>query len=209
MMKKTLILLTLTSLFVLFGGMLGKSANAASDEELEKLRNSGQDYEVELTYEQVVERTVELTGKSVDEVKREIALSTPKTLGYNSKAMASSCGWYEVSTTLSIGKSYKPTLIVIPRTCRYGSAGWIETAIKPHLIGMKADGKKFEGQIEVRLNNANFSYVINGNWYNHGTVSHGGTTGISTIWTTTYTVSTSSSHYASWYSGVKYRQVFN
>lgn len=139
-----------------------------------------------------------------------MALPTFKTSENNSTAAAAAsvCGWYEVATTLSIGKAYKPTLIVIPRTCRSGSAGWIDTATKPHLIGMKADGKKFDGQIEVRLNKANFSYVINGNWYDHGTVSHGGTTGASAIWTATYSVSTSTSHYASWYSGVKYRQVF-
>lgn len=70
-MKKLLIFVVPAFFFVLFGGMFGESASAASDEELEKIRNSGQDYEVKLTYDQVVERTVELTGKSVEEVKRD------------------------------------------------------------------------------------------------------------------------------------------
>ena len=199
-MKKLLMFLVPAVFFVLFG----ESASAATDEELEKLRNSGQDYEVELTYDQVVERTAEITGKSVEEVKKEIAPPAFQTM-----ALADVCGWKEIATTLTIpGKSYQPTLIVIPRACRNGSFGWIDTNTKPHLVGMKADGKKFDGQIEVRLTASNFSYVINGSWYNHGTVSHQGTTGLSAVWTATYSVSQSSNHYADWYSGVKYRQVF-
>ncbi|RIW27285.1 hypothetical protein D3H55_23175 [Bacillus salacetis] len=206
-MKKLLMFLAPAFFFVLFGG----SADAATNQELEQLRNSGQDYEVELTYDQVVERTAELTGKSIEEVKKETPAPTFKAMSaktMSATASSSNCGWYEVATSLNIGKSYKPTLIVIPSTCRSGSFGWIQEEVQPHLVGMKADGKKFEGQIEVRLQPSRFSYVVNGSWYNHGTVTHGGTTGASALWTATYSVSSSSSHYADWYSGVRYRQVF-
>ncbi|KFZ42967.1 hypothetical protein CS060_05245 [Anoxybacillus flavithermus] len=39
-----------------------------TDEELDKIRDSDEDYHVELTYEQAVERTAEITGKSVEQV---------------------------------------------------------------------------------------------------------------------------------------------
>ncbi|MBE2906304.1 hypothetical protein [Anoxybacillus flavithermus] len=42
-----------------------------TDEQLEKIRNSNEDYDIELTYEQAVKKTAELTGKSIDQIKKE------------------------------------------------------------------------------------------------------------------------------------------
>jgi hypothetical protein len=172
---------------------------AKSDEELNKIRKSGKDYTVELTYDQAVKRAAELSGKSVEEIKEE----NPQTFS----TMAATCSWVETLTTLNVTSSYKPKLSVIVSACRDGSFGWVQTNVKPLYQGIVADSKKFDGDVQVDLESSGFYYVVNGRFYNNGTVTHTGTTGANTVWTATYSVSYSSDFYASYYSGLKWRTV--
>lgn len=158
------------------------------------------DYVRELSYEEAVKRAAELSGKSEYEIMNEFSDT------YDA-GIQSTCSWLETSTTLNVTSSYKPSLINILRACRSGSFGWIDTNTKPMYIGIRADEKNFSEDIEVRLEHNGFYYVVNGNFYDHGTTTHQGTTGANAIWTTTYTISYASDHYASYYSGLSWRQV--
>lgn len=169
-----------------------------SKSELDSIRKN-EDYAIELTYEQALERAAEVSGKSVEALKEPEGLYDLKT--------AAACGWMETATTLTV-KSYNPKLIVIVEACRDGSFGWI-TSKKPLLQEFQAGSKKFDGTIKVDLDNTGFTYVVNGTFYNHGTVTHTGTTGANAVFTATYTVSSASNYYGNIYTGIKYKRIIN
>jgi hypothetical protein len=203
---KKLLLSIFSAFFIVF--LLNNDASAATmtDEELKKLRESGEDYTVELTYEQAVKRAAELSGKSVEQIKKE----NPQLTQNRFMATTSSgtvCSWMETFTTLNVTSSYKPKLSVILKGCRSGGIGWVDTNTEPLYIGIVSDSKGFKGDVEVDLEPTGFYYVINGKFYHDSETTHQGTTGANTVWTATYTVSTTSSFYASYYSGLKWRSV--
>lgn len=171
-----------------------------SKSELDSIRENG-DYILELTYEQALERTAEVSGKSIEELRKENPSDTKM------RAHPTGCGWMETSTTLTV-KSYKPQLIVVVEACRNGSAKWV-TNKQPLLQEFKADTKKFEGSIKVDLNSTGYEYIVNGVFYNSGTITHTGTTGANAVWTATYSVSTSDSRYGEIYTGLKSKTVVN
>ncbi|PDM40139.1 hypothetical protein [Geobacillus sp. LYN3] len=180
-----------------------------TDEQLEKIRNSNEDYDIELTYEQAVKRTAELTGKSIDQIKKEYPNTESSYLKKSNGvavAAASTCNWHETSTTHTV-KSYNAKLIVIVKACRDGSFGWVDTNAKPMLQEFQAGSKYFQGTIQVDLESTGYYYVVNGSFYNNTTVTHTGTTGANTVWTATYAVSSTSNYYGSLYTGVKWKQV--
>lgn len=179
-----------------------------TDKQLNEIRNSNQDYHVELTYEQAVERTAELTGKSIEQVKKENPNAEPEHLGeYHAMATtSSSCTWHETSTTHTV-KSYNARLIVIVKACRDGSFGWVDTNTKPMLQEFQAGSKYFKGTIQVDLEPTGYYYVVNGSFYNNTSVTHTGTTGANTVWTATYSVSSTSSYYGSLYTGVRWKAI--
>jgi len=204
---KKIVLTLFTAILALT--VIGPQASAAqpfkSDKELKKLRSSGQDYEVFISEEQAVERVAELTGKTEEEVREDNAKELSGDGEVN--ALAATCGWMETLTTVTVTDSYKPKLSVIVKACRDGSFGWLQTTTKPFYQGMVADSKKFEGDVRVELQSSGFYYLVNGRYYNNGTVTHTGTTGANTVWTATYSVSSSSNFYKSVYTGLKYRKV--
>ncbi|WP_027410379.1 hypothetical protein [Anoxybacteroides tepidamans] len=210
---KKLLLSVLPAFFIAL--LLSNNALAAtkSDAELDKIRKSGNDYTVDLTYEQAVKRAAELSGKSVDEIKKENPQPNSTKAATNasitSATTSATCGWVETLTTLSVSSTYKPKLSVILSACRDGSFGWVQTNVKPMYQGIVADSKKFDGDVQVDLESTGFYYVVNGRFYNNGTVTHTGTTGANTVWTATYSVSYSSDFYKSYYSGLKWRAVVN
>lgn len=150
-----------------------------SKSELESIRKN-EEYIIELTYEQALERAAEVSGKSINELKAQDNSS-------KLRSHPAGCGWMETSTTHTV-KSYKPQLIVIVEACRNGSFGWI-TEKQPLLQEFKAGDKKFEGSIKVDLNSVGYEYVVNGTFYDYGTVTHTGTTGATSVFTATYSVS--------------------
>lgn len=178
--------------------------------ELEAIRNSEEEYTIPLTYEQAVERTAEMTNKTITEVKGENPeKSNVRMLASTAAASGNVCGWQETSTNVTV-KSSTQKLIVILKSCRNGSFGWIEKKKKPMLQEFKASGgKSFAGTIKVDLNDNGFYYVANGNFYNGTTVTHSRTTGVTTVFTATYNVAATSNHYASIYTGLKWRKVTN
>ncbi|MGJ7036037.1 hypothetical protein HNQ84_002089 [Anoxybacillus eryuanensis] len=179
-----------------------------TDEELDKIRDSDEDYHVELTYEQAVERTAEITGKSVEQVMKENPNVEAEFIDkqHVMKIASSTCTWHETSTTHKV-YSYNAKLIVIVKACRDGSFGWVDVNTKPMLQEFQAGSKYFQGTIQVDLEPTGYYYVINGSFYNNTTVTHTGTTGANTIWTATYTVSTTSNYYGSLYTGVQWKAV--
>ncbi|MFJ7837967.1 hypothetical protein ACIQXG_00735 [Lysinibacillus sphaericus] len=210
-MKKILLsLLILVSIFAFqltFSGTIAEAQESSnsieiidgtslSESELESIRDN-EEYMIELTYNQALERAAEVSGKSIEELK----IQHPPYSFRNPAA----CGWLETATTLSV-RSYRPQLIVIVETCRHGSFGWV-TKKQPFLQEFKAGSKKFDGTIKVDLDNTGYTYVVNGSFYDHGTVSHTGTTGIDAIFTATYAVSYASNWYGSLYTGLQYRRV--
>ncbi|MBX9958201.1 hypothetical protein H7T43_25490 [Peribacillus simplex] len=189
-----------------------------ADEELEEIRKNDE-YTVELTYDQAVERTSEITGDSIKDIKKENPNSTKdvKKVGIGARTLGqatatatatATCTWTETSTTHTV-KSHNAKLIVIVRACRDGSFGWIEKSKKPMLQEFKASSKSFKGTVKVDLESSGYFYVANGNFYNNTSVSHSGTTGSNTVFTATYTVTSTSDHYGALYTGVKWKQVTN
>ena len=174
-----------------------------SNEQLQKIRESNTDYSVPITFEQAVARKAELTGTTPESVLEEL-----KNQNNDFNALASSCQWMETQTTVTVSSTYKPKLVVIPRVCRDGSFGWVDVNTEPFTVGFKADTKKFDGTIRVELKGNGFRYLANGNFYNHGTVTHQGTTGANAVFTATYSVASSSNHYKAIYTGLKYRYLF-
>ena len=170
-----------------------------SKDELDAIRENG-DYTLELTYEQALERAAEVSGKSIEELKKQNPSAQVK-------AHPPGCGWMETSTTLTV-KTYKPKLIVIVEACRNGSFGWI-TDKEPLLQEFRASTKKFEGSIKVDLNSTGFEYVVNGVFYEYGTVTHTGTTGANSVFTATYAVSSANNMYGSLYTGLKSKTIIN
>lgn len=209
-MKKILLsLLILVSIFAFqltFSGTIAEAQESSNSEiidgtslsesELESIRDN-EEYMIELTYNQALERAAEVSGKSIEELK----IQHPPYSFRNPAA----CGWLETATTLSV-RSYRPQLIVIVETCRHGSFGWV-TKKQPFLQEFKAGSKKFDGTLKVDLDNTGYTYVVNGSFYDHGTVSHTGTTGIDAIFTATYAVSYASNWYGSLYTGLQYKRV--
>jgi len=199
-----------------------ESVEFKTDEELDVLRESGKDFTTVLTDEQAVERAAELSGETPQEVLKDYqsSSSSVNTLKSNRKMMrslattndmseesaSSSCHWIETTTTVAVSSSYKPKLSVIVRGCRSGSFSWLKKT-KPFYIGFIADNKKFAGDIRIELQNDGFDYLVNGRFYNNSAVSHGTTTGITDIFTATYSLSVTSDFYKSIYTGMKYKSV--
>lgn len=186
-----------------------------SKDELKKIRESNQNYSIELTTQQAAERVAEINGITVEEAYQEMPGNSDNDTKNVSgiaplatTATSSTCGWVETRTTLTIpNKSYKPTLIVIPEVCYGGGAKWINTTKKPWLQEMMADTKRYSGTIKVELYAGNFVYLVNGSFYNSGATTHSGTTGATTVFTATYTISSTSDFYASLYTGRLKRDV--
>lgn len=189
-----------------------------TDEELEEIRKNGE-YNVELTYDQAVERTSEITGDTIEKIKKENPDTCTQDLKYGSRSVnllalgddmeaeaKGNCTWNETSTTHTV-KSHNAKLIVIVRACREGSFGWIQVNKKPMLQEFKASSKSFKGTVEVDLELDGYNYVANGKFYNNTSVSHTGTTGSNSIFTATYGVTSTSDVYGALYTGVKWKQV--
>ena len=189
-----------------------------TDEELEEIRKNDE-YSVDLTYDQAVERTSEITGDTIEEIKKE----NPDTCSQDLKQVGRSmnllalgddmeaeakgkCSWNETSTTHAV-KSHNAKLIVIVRACRDGSFGWIQTTKKPMLQEFKASSKSFRGTVKVDLEVDGYFYVANGKFYNNTSVSHTGTTGTNSVFTATYGVTSTSDYFGELYTGVKWKQV--
>ena len=196
---------------------LSKPFVPLTDQELQKIRNSGKDYTVELTYEQAIERAAEISGKSIEKLKKENPNTCPsiaKTSNKTEKSIngyattASTCSWLEKTTSHTV-KSWTAKLIVMPQVCRDGSFGWVNTSKKPLLQEFKASTKNFSGTIKVDLRDNGYYYVVNGKFYEDTTVTHNGTTGANAIWTATYSVSSTSNVYGSLYTGLKWHKVVN
>ena len=218
MMKKLLFTFFLTSLFLIVSS--NTEANAAStDEELETIRESNEEYVLELTYEQAMKRIAELSGKTIEQVKLENPkalsnLPTSNIKAPTSNIMATSsniCGKVETSTSVKAkNKSHTVNLIVIVDACRNGSFQFIDNTKIPSYVGIVGNGKIFSGDAAIiSMSNTGFTYLVNGYLYDHATVSHAGTTGIAALWTTTYTVTTASNYYDDIYTGKKFRQLLN
>ncbi|MFC6038903.1 hypothetical protein ACFPYN_05470 [Paenisporosarcina macmurdoensis] len=170
-----------------------------SKQELGKLRDSIKEYTIELTDQQVAEQYAEIKGVSINEAYQKMSeYSTnfdSKTLAVS--ALSTSCSWLETNTSVTIpNKSYKPNLIVYVEVCR-GGAQYINTNKKPLLQEFKANPISYSGTISVELFNGHFYYIVNGNFYNSTSTSHSGTTGLSALFTATYSVGTTSNYYAS------------
>lgn len=205
-------LITILSLQLIFTGTIADAkentveaidGSTLSKSELDVIRENG-DYILDLTYEQALERAAEVSGKPIEEIKKSY-ISNKSYTSNKLRANPSGCTWKETSTTLTV-KSYKPQLIVIVEACRNGSFGWI-TNKKPLLQEFKAGSKKFDGSIKVDLNGTGYHYVVNGTFYNYGTVTHTGTTGANSVFTATYSVSSANNMYGTIYTGLKRRDI--
>ena len=162
-----------------------------SDEELEILRNSGEEYSVIVSEEQAIKNIAELTGKTKDQVRFE--QNSQNKFGVMSTA---ACNEKTETSTIVPVKSYNMTLLVYLDICRNGSFTYIDTNKKPAYVGIKASTKVFSGDVVVELKGNGFDYLVNGHVYDTGTTSHSGTTGLTLpVWSTTYTVGTASNHY--------------
>ncbi|WP_103977480.1 hypothetical protein [Lysinibacillus sphaericus] len=138
-----------------------------SEEELYAILNSGEEFTIELTDEQVAEHYAEIKGVSLDEAYQAMSDSLvqakPRARSVTSNP---SCGWLATSTPITIpNRFYKPTLLVYLNVCR-GSAQYIDTNTKPLLQEFRANPISFDGTIVVELYNGHFFYIINGNFYN-------------------------------------------
>ncbi|WP_426273545.1 hypothetical protein [Exiguobacterium sp. R-17] len=194
-----------------------------TDEELDLLRESGKDFTVVLTDEQAVERAAELAEDDSIEIldqptnavmqrntvksKNHFSRSSVSTNDMSEESATTKCNWIETLTTVTVSSSYKPKLSVIVKGCRSGSFSYLNKKVKPMFIGFVADNKEFAGTIRVEIDNDGFLYLANGKFANHAEVTHEGTSGITTIFTATYSFSNSSNFYKSLYTGLKYRQV--
>ena len=181
---------------------LSKPFVPLSDNEVSEIVNSDlESYSIELTYEQAIARTSQITGKPIEQLIKE----NPQP---NAMARAASCSWVETKTPIMV-KSHKAYLLVMPKACRDGSFGWINKTEKPLLQEFQADKYKFDGTVAIDLRDAGFMYKINGNFHNASSVTHAGTVGLSAIFTATYTVSGSSSLYGSLTTPLTWVQVIN
>ncbi|WP_313636166.1 hypothetical protein [Exiguobacterium sp.] len=203
-MKKILLAVpVLLALFASNGSVL------ASESEVEKVNNLGDEYQVELTYEEAMQRVSELSGEPVKKVKERYQIQNQKQTKKSLSVMATastSCHYIETSTNIYVTSSYQPNLAAVLDACNSGSFSWLSNK-KPFYVGLVADGKKFDGAIRLEVSKSGFNYLINGDFNNHGTMTHQGTAGVNAIWTTTYTISSASNFYKSYYSGLKWRQV--
>lgn len=201
-MKK--ILLVIPVLLVL---LASNGSALASESKVKKVDNLEDEYQIELTYEEAMQRVSELSGEPVEKVKERYQKENQKKNSLSLMATTSSnCHWIETSTNIPVTSSYQPNLSAVLEGCRNGSFGWLTTK-KPFYVGMIADNKKFDGDIRVEVKGSGFNYLINGSFHNRGTMTHQGTTGVNAVWTTTYAVSSSSDFYKSYYSGLKWRSV--
>lgn len=151
-----------------------------------------------------------MTDKSIQEVKSEnFERPNVSMFATTAKASGNVCGWQETSTNVAV-KNSTQKLVVIVKTCRNGSAGWVAKKTKPMLQEFKATGgRAFSGTIKVDLRDSGFYYVVNGNFYNSTSVTHSSITGITSVFTATYGVAVTSSFYSSVYTGLKWRKVTN
>ncbi|MGE7983740.1 hypothetical protein [Solibacillus sp. NPDC093137] len=165
-------------------------------QEIDELLSSSTEYTIELSDQQVAEQYALKEGVSLEEAYKAVA-------GYSSQKnklgtlAASSCSWLATNTSVTIkNKSYKPNLIVYVEICRSG-AQYINTNKKPLLQEFQANAISFSGTISVELFNGHFYYIVNGNFYNSTSTTHTGTTGVTTVFSATYSVGSTSNYYAS------------
>lgn len=168
------------------------------EEELDAILNSGEEFTIELTDEQVAEHYAEIKGVSLDEAYQamsdSLAQAKPRARSVTSNP---SCGWLATSTPVTIpNRSYKPILLVYVNVCR-GGAQYIDTNTKPLLQEFLANPISFQGTIVVELYNGHFYYTVNGNFYESTSTTHTGTAGVTTVFSATYSVASTSNYYAS------------
>lgn len=228
-MKKSILMAGAIVLSLVFSGTTSfaeensDSTEFKTDEELDSLRESGKDFIVVLTDEQAMERANELieddsvepldqssslaiNGKTL-KLKNHLSRSLASKNDMSEESAATNCHWIETLTTISVSSSYKPKLSVIVKGCRNGSFSYLNKKAKPMFIGFVADNKEFAGTIRVEIDNNGFIYLANGKFANHAEVTNSGVTGITTVFSTTYSFSTSSNFYKSLYTGLQYRTV--
>ncbi|MGF9975509.1 hypothetical protein [Viridibacillus arvi] len=169
-----------------------------SIQEVDELLNSSTDHTIELTDQQVAEQYALKKDVSIEKAYQEMSDYSVSGKPTMFASPSESCSWLATNTAITIpGKSgYKPNLIVYTEICR-GGAQYINTNKKPLLQEFQANPISFAGTIKVELFNGHFYYIINGNFYNSTSTSHSGTTGITSIFSATYTVGTTSNYYAS------------
>ncbi|MFJ7407907.1 MULTISPECIES: hypothetical protein [unclassified Lysinibacillus] len=171
-----------------------------SEEELDEILNSDEEFIVELTDEQVAEQYAKIKGVSLEEAYEAMSdnLVQSNSRAKRSLAPKSSCSWLATSTPITIpNRSYKPTLLVYLNVCRGGGAQYIDTNTKTLLQEFRANPISFQGTIVVELYNGHFYYTVNGNFYDSTSTTHTGTTGVTTIFSATYSVASTSNYYAS------------
>lgn len=207
-MRKMLFVMLTFGLFLSFTGLDVKAATneesvpkivdgtKMSIQEIDELLNSSTEYTIELTDKQVAEQYALKEGVSLEEAYQEMADYSGQT-DRPVLFSTASCSWLATNTSVTIpNKSYKPNLIVYVEVCRSG-AQYINTNKKPLLQEFQANPISFSGTISVELFNGHFYYIVNGNFYNSTSTTHTGTTGVTTVFSATYSVGSTSNFYAS------------
>ncbi|MFD4708063.1 hypothetical protein ACFWM3_24950 [Gottfriedia sp. NPDC058432] len=156
-----------------------------------------------ITVEQAVQEVAQLIGQSVEQVYD----SQPQ-LKFMSISASAPDNIIAGHVQLNVSSTYKPWLLAYfyPMS---GNPRYIDKTKKPWYVGIEATGgKTFQGDVVTEVQTTGYYYLINGTFYNGGTMTHGGTTGVNAVWTTTYNFSYSTNVYKSYSTGRVWAQVY-
>ncbi|MCS1351686.1 hypothetical protein [Mechercharimyces sp. CAU 1602] len=161
-----------------------------------------------LTYEEAVSRVSNFTGLSKSEVEEIYFKEDKEDKSLALMAASAACSYGEYSTKEDVAWNFKPTFAVIVKKCSSGSFGWLEDIKFAEFLSTNSKG--FTGTIKAWVDDdkAMIEYVINGDFYDEATTTLTSSGGVNTpVFNASFSSSTSSNHYADYYSGLSYIEV--